>query len=90
MPAIAIVGRQNVGKSSLFNSLIGKRKSIIYNQPGVTRDLIREKVPWGEGSWTLTDFPGFESEKKFFSLCVENKREDIAPFGVADINLKYE
>ncbi len=63
MPAIAIVGRQNVGKSSLFNSLLGHRKSIIYNQPGVTRDLITEKVPWGEGSWTLTDFPGFESEK---------------------------
>lgn len=63
MPAIAIIGRQNVGKSSLFNSLIGKRKSIIYNQPGVTRDLIREKVPWGEGTWTLTDFPGFENEK---------------------------
>lgn len=63
MPAIAIIGRQNVGKSSLFNSLIGRRKSIIYNQPGVTRDLIREKVAWGEGSWTLTDFPGFESEK---------------------------
>jgi GTP-binding protein len=63
MPAIAIIGRQNVGKSSLFNSLIGKRKSIIYNQPGVTRDLISEKVPWGEGTWTLTDFPGFENEK---------------------------
>lgn len=63
MPAIAIIGRQNVGKSSLFNSLIGKRKRIIYNQPGVTRDLIREKVPWGEGTWTLTDFPGFENEK---------------------------
>jgi GTP-binding protein len=64
MPAIAIIGRQNVGKSSLFNVLLGHRKSIIYNQPGVTRDLITEKVPWGEGSWTLTDFPGFESEKK--------------------------
>lgn len=63
MPAIAIIGKQNVGKSSLFNSLIGARKSIIYNQPGVTRDLITEKVPWGEGGWTLTDFPGFENEK---------------------------
>jgi GTPase len=63
VPAIAIVGRQNVGKSSLFNSLLGARKSIIYNQPGVTRDLITEKVNWGEGSWTLTDFPGFENEK---------------------------
>jgi len=63
MPAIAIIGRQNVGKSSLFNSLIGARKSIIYNEPGVTRDLITESVAWGEGSWSLTDFPGFEREK---------------------------
>lgn len=63
MPAIAIIGKQNVGKSSLFNSLIGQRKSIIYNQPGVTRDLITEKVNWGEGTWTLTDFPGFENQK---------------------------
>ncbi|MCX7632401.1 MAG: ribosome biogenesis GTPase Der [Turneriella sp.] len=64
MPAIAIVGRQNVGKSSLFNCLIGKRKSIVYGTPGVTRDLITERVPWGEGRWTLTDFPGFEREKE--------------------------
>lgn len=63
MPAIAIIGRQNVGKSSLFNSLIGARKSIIYNEPGVTRDLITESVAWGEGAWSLTDFPGFEREK---------------------------
>lgn len=63
MPAIAIIGKQNVGKSSLFNNLIGSRKSIIYNQPGVTRDLITEKVKWGQGNWTLTDFPGFENEK---------------------------
>ncbi|MBS0617516.1 MAG: 50S ribosome-binding GTPase [Spirochaetes bacterium] len=48
MPAIAIICRQNVGKSSLFNRLIDHRKSIIYNQPGVTRDLIREKVPWAK------------------------------------------
>lgn len=52
-----------MGKSSLFNNLIGSRKSIIYNQPGVTRDLITEKVKWGQGNWTLTDFPGFENEK---------------------------
>lgn len=63
MPAIAIIGKQNVGKSSLFNNLLGHRKSIIYNQPGVTRDLITEKVNWGEGTWTLTDFPGFENQK---------------------------
>lgn len=67
MPAIAIIGRQNVGKSSLFNALIGARKSIVYNKPGVTRDLITEKVAWGEGTWTLTDFPGFEYEKNIRS-----------------------
>ncbi|MCB1201179.1 MAG: ribosome biogenesis GTPase Der [Leptospiraceae bacterium] len=60
MPEIAIIGRQNVGKSTLFNSLVGKRKSIVYDRPGVTRDLISESVPWGEGRWVLTDFPGFE------------------------------
>lgn len=60
MPEIAIIGRQNVGKSTLFNALIGKRKSIVYNEPGVTRDLVSSEVPWGEGRWVLTDFPGFE------------------------------
>lgn len=67
MPAIAIVGRQNVGKSSLFNALIGARKSIVYDKPGVTRDLVTEKVAWGEGTWSLTDFPGFEHEKNIRS-----------------------
>ena len=60
MPQIAIIGRQNVGKSTLFNALIGQRKSIVYDRPGVTRDLVTAHVPWGEGRWTLTDFPGFE------------------------------
>lgn len=64
MPEIAIIGRQNVGKSTLFNSLIGKRKSIVFDRPGVTRDMISEPVEWGEGNWTLTDFPGFEQESE--------------------------
>ncbi len=64
MPEIAIIGRQNVGKSTLFNSLIGKKIAIAYDQPGVTRDLIRRPLDWGEGSWGLTDFPGLENIKK--------------------------
>ena len=63
MPSIGIVGAQNVGKSALFNALIFKRKSITYDEPGVTRDLITESVDWGEGEWYLTDFPGLETEK---------------------------
>ncbi|MDH5716319.1 MAG: ribosome biogenesis GTPase Der [Spirochaetia bacterium] len=64
MPKIAVIGKQNVGKSTLFNSLIKKRISIEYDKPGVTRDLVREKVDWAEGSWEIIDFPGFEHEKE--------------------------
>ncbi|MDH5719004.1 MAG: ribosome biogenesis GTPase Der [Spirochaetia bacterium] len=64
MPKIALIGRQNVGKSTLFNALLRKRESIEYDMPGVTRDLIAREVDWGEGGWQLIDFPGFESKKE--------------------------
>ena len=61
MPSIAIIGRQNVGKSTLFNALIGTRKSIAHDQPGVTRDIISLKLRWGQINWEVSDFPGFEN-----------------------------
>ncbi len=67
MPKIAIIGRQNVGKSTLFNALIGKRRAIIYNEPGSTRDIITHPLDWGAGSWELSDFPGLEDLKKISS-----------------------
>ncbi|MCS6985627.1 MAG: ribosome biogenesis GTPase Der [Leptospiraceae bacterium] len=60
MPKVALVGRQNVGKSTLFNAIIGKKKSIVWDSPGVTRDLISQEVSWQGFCFTLTDFPGFE------------------------------
>jgi len=46
LPCVAIVGRPNVGKSTLFNRLVGSRRSLVHDRPGVTRDLIEQKVKW--------------------------------------------
>ncbi len=67
MPRIAIIGRQNVGKSTLFNALIGRRRAIVYNKPGSTRDIIQHSLDWGEGHWELSDFPGLENLKEIGS-----------------------
>src|SRR5260221_3510946 len=58
LPSLVIVGRPNVGKSTLFNRLTGTRRSIVTNEPGITRDRIYGKAEWRGRALEIVDTGG--------------------------------
>ena len=67
IPTVALVGRPNVGKSTLFNKLVGKKISIIEDTPGVTRDRIYSIVDYGNYRFNLIDTGGIDVSKEIFN-----------------------
>ena len=62
LPVIAIVGRPNVGKSTLFNRLVGERQALVHDQPGVTRDRHYGTATWADRDFVVIDTGGFEPD----------------------------
>ena len=77
-PIIAIVGRPNVGKSALFNKLIGQRLSIVEDTPGVTRDRIYGESDWNGRKFTLIDTGGIEPRTDSEILTFMREQAEIA------------
>jgi len=77
-PIIAIIGRPNVGKSTLFNRLIGQRKAIVDDQPGVTRDRNYGHVTWAGNQFVLIDTGGYMPESQHMIDLAIKEQVEIA------------
>ncbi len=85
-PIVAVVGRPNVGKSTLFNALAGQRISIVKDTPGITRDRIYADVSWLDKQFTLIDTGGIEPDSKDVILSQMREQAQIA-IDTADVIL---
>ncbi len=83
-PVVAVVGRPNVGKSTLFNALAGERISIVKDTPGVTRDRIYADVEWLNYTFTMVDTGGIEPDSKDVILSQMREQAEIA-IATADV-----
>ena len=83
-PTVAIVGRPNVGKSTFFNYIVGKRISIVQDEPGVTRDRVYAESTWNGKQFTLIDTGGIEPESEDIIVSQMREQANIA-INIADV-----
>ena len=83
-PTVAIIGRPNVGKSTFFNYIVGKRISIVQDEPGVTRDRIYAEATWRGKTFNLIDTGGIEPESEDVILSQMREQANIA-IDIADV-----
>ena len=77
-PVVAVVGRPNVGKSTLFNVIAGERIAIVKDTPGVTRDRIYADASWLDRDFTLIDTGGIEPDSKDIILSQMREQAEVA------------
>ncbi|MGN1147631.1 MAG: ribosome biogenesis GTPase Der, partial [Lachnospiraceae bacterium] len=85
-PIVAVVGRPNVGKSTLFNALAGEKISIVKDTPGITRDRIYADISWLDKSFTMIDTGGIEPDSKDIILSQMREQAEMA-IATADVIL---
>lgn len=84
-PIVALVGRPNVGKSTLFNKLIGQRISIVDDTPGVTRDRVYGECEWLNRKISLIDTGGIEFDKNYGEISGEIRRQAEIAIDLANV-----
>jgi GTP-binding protein len=80
IPLVALVGRPNAGKSTLFNRIVGKRLAVIHDRPGTTRDRQQADADWQGIQFTLVDTGGIEALNRMIASATDPLAEDSARF----------
>lgn len=78
LPIVAIVGRANVGKSTLFNSILHRREAIVADEPGTTRDSVIAKAQYGENQFWLVDTAGIKDPADDFEFTIQEQIQQAA------------